>query len=331
MTQALYSAKTGLSAGQTQVDVIANNVANINTTAYKTANVTFQTLFSSTLSSGSSAGASSGGTNPKQIGMGTQVGSITRNFESGSVQTTGDSHNLMISGNGYFTVRSGNGTEYLTRDGNFSLDSAGNLVTASGCKVVGTSDSFSTKSGTTTVNVPTLLNAEVTGTTSTQLGSKVVSELNDASVSKGTFTVNIGASTKTADGSKFSTADGGATYTYDVDGVPADAITYTKLNNGTLSDTDISSIKDVLGTYSSSNTYYKGGDGTYILGTPSTTGGTTVTINQKQKTLTYEVKDNDLSGTLDSLVNSINGTFSDQLGTEGINGSVQLKIVDGIL
>jgi len=327
MTQALYSAKTGLSAGQTQVDVIANNVANINTTAYKTANVTFQTLFSSTLSSGSSAGTSNGGTNPKQIGMGTQVGSISRNFDTGSVQTTGNSHNLMISGNGYFAVQASNGTQYLTRDGNFSLDSAGNLVTASGCKVVGTSTAFGTKSGSTTISVPTLLNAEVSGTEATQMGSKVVSSLNDTGtgISKGTFTVNVGSSSVTVDGSKFTETTPGddSQFTY----TNGTSVTYDKLISP--STTDISGIKSVLGSYSSSNTYYKGGDGTYIVGTPSTSSGSAVTINQKQQTLTYEVSDSNLSGNLGDLVNNINNAFSSQLSTAGISGTIKVNIVDG--
>ena len=62
MSQALYTSKTGIDAGQTHINVIANNVANINTTAYKTANVTFSTLFSRTLSNGSAATKTGGGT-----------------------------------------------------------------------------------------------------------------------------------------------------------------------------------------------------------------------------------------------------------------------------
>src|SRR5574344_468657 len=220
MTQALYSAKTGLSVGQTQVDVIANNVANINTTAYKTANVTFQTLFSKTLSNGSAAGKNSGGTNPKQIGLGTQVGAITRNFENGSVQTTGRSEDLMISGNGYFVVEAANGTQYLTRDGNFSLDSVGNLTTAGGYKVVGTSDAFSTKTGTSTINIPTLLNAEVSSTDQAILQQKKISELNNVSISKGTVTINVGSNTAIKSGvwalnpTSYAYTSGGVTITY---------------------------------------------------------------------------------------------------------------------
>ena len=83
MSQALHTSSTGINAGQSQINVIANNVANINTTAFKAANVTFETLYSNNLSYGSAATKDGGGTNPKQIGLGVKVGGITRNFTSG--------------------------------------------------------------------------------------------------------------------------------------------------------------------------------------------------------------------------------------------------------
>ena len=89
MSQALHTASTGINAGQSQINVIANNVANINTTAFKAANVTFETLYSNNLSYGSAATKKGGGTNPKQIGLGTKVGGITRNFTSGQFVQTG--------------------------------------------------------------------------------------------------------------------------------------------------------------------------------------------------------------------------------------------------
>src|SRR5574344_2127892 len=271
MTQALYSAKTGLSVGQTQVDVIANNVENINTTAYKSANVTFQTLFSKTLSNGSAAGKNSGGTNPKQIGLGTQVGAITRNFENGSVQTTGRSEDLMISGNGYFVVEAANGTQYLTRDGNFSLDSAGNLTTAGGYKVVGTSDSFSTKTGTSTINIPTLLNAEVSSTDQNVLEKKTVADLNNVSISKGVVTINYGSNSSTLTGTWAKVSD--SQYTcVDAGG------TTTTFNKTTVS----SDIKAVFGTYDSSINYYTDGHGNFIQGDPAVGTNTSNTLKFEQ-------------------------------------------------
>ena len=70
MSQALHTSSTGINVGQSQINVIAHNVANVNTVAYKTANMTFETLHSNNLSYGSAATKDGGGTNPKQIGLG---------------------------------------------------------------------------------------------------------------------------------------------------------------------------------------------------------------------------------------------------------------------
>ena len=89
MSQALHTSSTGINAGQSQINVIANNVANINTTAYKSANMVFETLYSNNLSYGSAASKNGGGTNPKQIGLGVKIGGITRNFTPGNFVATG--------------------------------------------------------------------------------------------------------------------------------------------------------------------------------------------------------------------------------------------------
>ena len=109
MTQALQTAATGINVGQQQINVIANNVANINTVAYKSANMTFETLFSNTLSHGSAATKEGGGTNPQQIGLGVKIGGISRNFEIGTFVNTGRDTDVMISGNGYFVVQDSDG------------------------------------------------------------------------------------------------------------------------------------------------------------------------------------------------------------------------------
>ena len=88
MSQALHTASTGINAGQQQINVIANNVANINTTAYKSANMTFETLYSRNLSYGSAATKDGGGTNPKQIGLGVKIGGITRDFTNCTIHVT---------------------------------------------------------------------------------------------------------------------------------------------------------------------------------------------------------------------------------------------------
>jgi len=122
------SALSGLNANATALGVIGNNLANINTVAFKSSTVSFQDLMSQTV-----GGASA---NPMQVGLGVTTGSISPSFTQGSIQSTGEATNVAIQGNGFFLVRSDDGTAY-TRAGNFSFDSGGALVTTDGFKVQG--------------------------------------------------------------------------------------------------------------------------------------------------------------------------------------------------
>ena len=321
MSQALYTSKTGLDAGQTQINVIANNVANINTTAFKSANVTFSTLFSNTLSNGSAATRTGGGTNPRQIGLGTQVASISRNFESGTFQQTGYSSDLMISGNGYFVVQDGTGNQFLTRDGHFSLDSDGNLVTAAGYKVVGTTNEYSTRSSDLTVQVPSLLNVALSGTARDEIATKTVSQLNALSngIQPGTFVFNIGGTTSSYAVADFNVDGAPDTYIYDEGGAN---ITYTRMDMAALTTDDRNAMTELYGDLSPTDTYYKGDDGTYIKGPFPNTGN--ITVKNVQKTLSYRVNDGDLNSTLQDFVTSINNEFNSQ----GY-GDIRFEIIDG--
>ncbi|MEB3287715.1 MAG: flagellar hook-basal body complex protein [Vampirovibrionales bacterium] len=146
MTQGLYSAVSGIRANQTRMNVISNNIANVNTISFKSSSANFATVFAQTINGGTSPNGLRGGTNPSQIGNGTLVAEITSNFSQGGAQFTGKSTDLMIQGDGFFAVErvdtnnGNNSTDfYLSRAGNFSLDSSGNLVTSSGNRVRGTS------------------------------------------------------------------------------------------------------------------------------------------------------------------------------------------------
>ena len=189
MSQALYTSSTGINAGQQQINVVANNVANINTTAYKAANMTFETLYSNTISYGSAATKDGGGTNPKQIGLGVKIGGITRDFTSGSFINTGRDMDLMISGNGYFVVQDSEGKLYYTRDGIFTTDSEGNIVNQSGMKVVAAQTPYSNASSGETVKVPKNLSATISG--DPNIGNKKISELNNASITTGDVSATI--------------------------------------------------------------------------------------------------------------------------------------------
>lgn len=197
MSQSLYTAMSGISAATTELEVISNNIANINTTAYKSSSVEFSDVFSRTLSSGSVATDSTGGTNPIQVGVGTQVSAVTKDFSTGSWVATGSDTDLMIEGSGFFTVKSSDGSTYYTRAGDFSFDSHGNLVTSEGYQVLGTDSIMSNKSSTTTVTVPLSICADVTGTDTATLSAEKLSDLNGISknITNGSFTVQVTDST----------------------------------------------------------------------------------------------------------------------------------------
>jgi flagellar hook protein FlgE len=136
---ALYAAISGLKSQQIKLDVIANNVANLNTFGFKASRTAFADLLSQTLRAGSTPQAGRGGTNPMQVGVGVQLAAIDTVVTQGSIQTTGNLTDLAINGEGYFIVSDGTSTAY-TRAGNFSLDADGALITPSGYRVQGYTD-----------------------------------------------------------------------------------------------------------------------------------------------------------------------------------------------
>lgn len=138
MIQAMYNGVSGLQAHKTQMDVISNNIANINTVGFKSSRMNFREMLSQTLRGAAEAKSDGvGGTNPMQIGLGVGIGSIDVSQIQGSLIATGKSTDLAIEGNGYLVLGDGQG-RYYTRDGVLQLDSSGNLVSASsGLKVLG--------------------------------------------------------------------------------------------------------------------------------------------------------------------------------------------------
>ena len=161
MMMSMYSAVSGLKSQQTKLNVIGNNIANINTLGYKSQNVSFSDLLSQTVSSAGAASGTRGGTNAKQIGLGTQVSSISTNMNTGSSQYTGSDTDAALSGSGFFVVQGGGTGRYqFTRAGNFGVDVDGNLV-VNGLKVCGWNDysvdvdgnvTYSTQSEVTPIN-----------------------------------------------------------------------------------------------------------------------------------------------------------------------------------
>lgn len=142
MMRSLYSGISGLKTHQTRMDVIGNNIANVNTVAYKSSSATFSELMYQTSQRASGPNAETGvaGQNAKQIGLGVRAGAISTNIAAqGSTQSTGNPWDVRINGDAFFIVNQGGSSQnYFTRDGSFYVDGAGNLAMAStGYNVMG--------------------------------------------------------------------------------------------------------------------------------------------------------------------------------------------------
>lgn len=135
----MTSAVAGLQAHQQAMDVIANNIANVNTVGFKSSQVAFEDTFYQTIQSPTSPNAAGqgGGSNGMQIGYGSTVGSIDTSFMQGAFGSTGDPMDLYINGDGFFRVQDAEGNIYYTRMGNFDFDTNGYLVDSKGNYVTG--------------------------------------------------------------------------------------------------------------------------------------------------------------------------------------------------
>jgi len=127
MTFALSSGVTGLQAHQKMLDVAGNNLANVNTTAFKASRITFSELLSETIKKASQPTSNVGGTNPQQMGSGVSISSIGPNMAQGNIVNTGNPLDLAIEGEGYYVLSDGQQNIY-TRAGAFSVDADSNLV-----------------------------------------------------------------------------------------------------------------------------------------------------------------------------------------------------------
>ena len=138
LSSAMNTSLNGLQLNEIKIDVIGNNIANAGTTGFKASSALFQTQLYKTLSvgSGPNRAEDQGGTNPRQIGLGATVASITKDFSQGSVTTTTSPSDLAIQGDGFFVIRGPEGDSY-TRAGNFQLNSLNQLVDPSGLIVQG--------------------------------------------------------------------------------------------------------------------------------------------------------------------------------------------------
>lgn len=137
MLGSMYSAVSGLSAHQTKMNVIGNNIANVNTYGFKSSRVTFSDVFYQTMNGASAPTANGGGTNPTQLGYGAKVNSVdVINTRAGSA-TTDRALDVYINGDGYLPTKNSDGVIKYTRVGVLSFDVSGNLVDSNGNQVLG--------------------------------------------------------------------------------------------------------------------------------------------------------------------------------------------------
>jgi flagellar basal-body rod protein FlgG len=133
--QSLYTAATGMEAMESKLDVIANNMANINTTGFKKDRANFEDVFYRQYRMPGALDADSSRTaTGVEVGLGTRVSSTQADFKQGSFQTTNNPLDFAIEGDGFFQVQNPNGGFYYTRSGNFNLNSEGQLVLGSASK-----------------------------------------------------------------------------------------------------------------------------------------------------------------------------------------------------
>lgn len=132
MLRSMTAAISGMRNHQTAMDVVASNIANVNTPGYKASRVNFKEALYQSYNRGSSGGADTGGTNPTQIGLGMNLGGVTSIMGQGTVVSTGKNTDIMIQGEGFFVLGTMAGgvvtPAFYTRDGSFAVDNQGYLV-----------------------------------------------------------------------------------------------------------------------------------------------------------------------------------------------------------
>jgi flagellar basal-body rod protein FlgG len=133
MIRALYTSATGMNAQQTNIDVIANNLANVNTTGYKKSRADFQDImYQYVMEPGAATSQNTQNPSGIQVGLGVKTSSVQKVFMQGDLVTTNNQLDIAIEGDGFFQIAKPDGTFAYTRAGNFQLDIQGNIVTPEG-------------------------------------------------------------------------------------------------------------------------------------------------------------------------------------------------------
>lgn len=168
MIQALRIAATGMTAQQTNVDVLSNNIANLNTTAYKEQVAGFNDLMYQSKIGVGAITSSAGTVAPTgaQMGLGVDIGSVYRIMTQGPVNETQNTFDMAIQGRGFFKVTDPNGGTLYTRDGSFQVDSSGQIVTKEGY-ALDPSITVSSDAVDVTISETGVVTGNISGTTTT--------------------------------------------------------------------------------------------------------------------------------------------------------------------
>jgi len=181
MSAAFSIALSALSADTTAINAVGNNLANLNTTGYKSVDVNFEDLMSLSLGTGA---------NSAQVGMGVGPAGTFASYTQGTVTTTNEPMDAAIQGQGFFVVRNSGGQTLYTRDGSFKLDGSGNVVTQTGEFVQGWAAVNGTVNASGAVsNLTAPLGTTVPAIVTTTMG--ITANLNSATATNGTFSAPI--------------------------------------------------------------------------------------------------------------------------------------------
>lgn len=181
MLRAVHTAATGMEAMQTNLDNVANNLANVNTTAFKKGTAEFQDLYYQTIRApGTQVSADTNAPTGVQVGVGVKTASVHKEFTPGAAKPTGNQLDFLIQGDGFFTVQKENGELAYTRDGSFKVDAQGRVVNSSGLLMV-PNLTIPPNSAGVTVSPNGIVNSRDSEGRTTQLGQlEIVSFINPA-------------------------------------------------------------------------------------------------------------------------------------------------------
>ncbi len=316
MLRSLFSGVSGLDANQEMIDTIGNDIANVNTTGYKSNSIEFEDLLSQTISGATAPSANIGGINPTQVGLGVKVAGIEANFTQGTSEQTGNPLDLSIQGDGFF-ICNGNGQTYYTRAGALQLDANGQLVTPDGYLVQGwaadSQGNINSSGPLTNLAIPSGQSIGANATQNVDLGGNLAPQ---SGWTDPAGTATDGTSTSvtvySANGSTqtlnlvFTEATAGDPTSWNVQAAlitPGSSTTPTYTNIGTLSFNSDGTLK------STTPLKFTSGSTTININLTDSSGNPTVTAYASDDTLSVLSQDGNAPGTLQSYSIGSNGVI----------------------